>query len=105
MTVFFSPFQMFLLILDQELKVHAFLTCQIVPCLIKLNIYVSFCLFVIFQKGFVEAHTDDGILEVFGLKQGWHTSFVMVELITAKHLAQVLQLADFFLECNVVLTT
>ncbi|KAK1391585.1 diacylglycerol kinase [Heracleum sosnowskyi] len=40
------------------------------------------------KKGFVEAHTDDGILEVFGLKQGWHTSVVMVELITAKHLAQ-----------------
>lgn len=63
----------------------------------KAEYYVSFCYFVIFQNGFVEAHTDDGILEIFGLKQGWHTSFVMVELITAKHLAQVLQLADIFL--------
>lgn len=42
----------------------------------------------IFQKGFVEAHADDGLLEIFGLKQGWHASFVMVELISAKHIAQ-----------------
>jgi len=42
-----------------------------------------------FQKGFVEADVADGLLEIFGLKQGWHASFVMVELISAKHLAQV----------------
>ncbi|XP_024193970.1 diacylglycerol kinase 4 isoform X1 [Rosa chinensis] len=40
------------------------------------------------KKGFVEAHADDGLLEIFGLKQGWHASFVMVELISAKHIAQ-----------------
>ncbi|XP_050119456.1 diacylglycerol kinase 4 [Malus sylvestris] len=40
------------------------------------------------KRGFVEAHADDGLLEVFGLKQGWHASFVMVELISAKHIAQ-----------------
>ncbi|KAL6004378.1 Diacylglycerol kinase 7, partial [Asimina triloba] len=40
------------------------------------------------QRGFVEAHFDDGLLEIFGLKQGWHASFVMVELISANHLAQ-----------------
>ncbi|KAJ8750750.1 hypothetical protein K2173_015931 [Erythroxylum novogranatense] len=40
------------------------------------------------KRGFVEAHADDGLLEIFGLKQGWHTSFVMVELISAKHIAQ-----------------
>lgn len=40
------------------------------------------------KKGFVEAHADDGILEVFGFKQGWHASFVMVDLISAKHIAQ-----------------
>ncbi|PIA28546.1 hypothetical protein AQUCO_06800001v1 [Aquilegia coerulea] len=28
------------------------------------------------------------MLEIFGLKQGWHASFVMVELISAKHIAQ-----------------
>jgi len=39
----------------------------------------------------VEAQADDGLLEIFGLKQGWHASFVMVELISAKHIAQVLQ--------------
>lgn len=42
-----------------------------------------------FQKGFVEAQSDDGLLEIFGLKQGWHASLVMVELISAKHIAQV----------------
>ncbi|CAM8942473.1 unnamed protein product [Rhodiola kirilowii] len=40
------------------------------------------------KRGFVEAHADDGLLEVFGLKQAWHASFVMVELISAKHMAQ-----------------
>ncbi|KAF5198253.1 Diacylglycerol kinase [Thalictrum thalictroides] len=40
------------------------------------------------KKGFVEAHADDGLLEIFGLKQGWHASFVMAELISAKHIAQ-----------------
>ncbi|KAE8668591.1 Diacylglycerol kinase 3 [Hibiscus syriacus] len=40
------------------------------------------------KRGFVEAHVDDGLLEIFCLKQGWHASFVMVELISAKHIAQ-----------------
>ncbi|XP_020578379.1 diacylglycerol kinase 3-like [Phalaenopsis equestris] len=40
------------------------------------------------KRGFVEAHLDDGLLEIFGLKEGWHASVVMVELITAKHIAQ-----------------
>ncbi|KAK4754889.1 hypothetical protein SAY87_008646 [Trapa incisa] len=40
------------------------------------------------KRGFVETHPDDGLLEIFGLKQGWHASFVMVELISAKHIAQ-----------------
>ncbi|PWA88819.1 diacylglycerol kinase 3 [Artemisia annua] len=40
------------------------------------------------KKGFVEANADDGLLEVFGFKHGWHASFVMVELISAKHIAQ-----------------
>lgn len=42
------------------------------------------------QRGFVQAHADDGYLEIFGLKQGWHASMVMAEIITAKHIAQVL---------------
>lgn len=41
------------------------------------------------KRGFVEAHPDDGLLEIFGLKEGWHSSFVMLDLITAMHLAQV----------------
>lgn len=40
------------------------------------------------KRGFVQAHADDGLLEVFGLKHGWHASMVMVELISAKHIAQ-----------------
>lgn len=48
------------------------------------------------QRGFVEAHSDDGLVEIFGLKEGWHASFVMAELIKAKHIAQVLFIAFFF---------
>ncbi|CAK9182806.1 unnamed protein product, partial [Ilex paraguariensis] len=40
------------------------------------------------KRGFVEAQADDGLLEIFGLKHGWHASFVMAELISAKHIAQ-----------------
>ncbi|WVZ94287.1 hypothetical protein U9M48_040193 [Paspalum notatum var. saurae] len=40
------------------------------------------------KRGFVEAQSYDGLLEIFGLKQGWHASLVMVELISAKHIAQ-----------------
>ncbi|KAL3629702.1 hypothetical protein CASFOL_026924 [Castilleja foliolosa] len=40
------------------------------------------------EKGFVEVQADDGLLEVFGFKQGWHASMVMVELISAKHITQ-----------------
>ncbi|KAJ4816505.1 Diacylglycerol kinase [Rhynchospora pubera] len=40
------------------------------------------------KRGFVEAHADDGLLEIFGLKEGWHASFVMAEVIKAKHIAQ-----------------
>ncbi|KAL2490853.1 Diacylglycerol kinase 7 [Abeliophyllum distichum] len=39
-------------------------------------------------RGFVEAHADDGFLEIFGLKHGWHASMVMVELLSVKHIAQ-----------------
>ena len=60
--------------------------------------------FVQMQKGFVEANADDGLLEVFGFKHGWHASFVMVELISAKHIAQVLQilLTPIFLKIKLV---
>ncbi|CAH8274824.1 unnamed protein product [Arabidopsis lyrata] len=40
------------------------------------------------KRGFVEAHCDDGLIEIFGLKQGWHASFVMAQIISAKHIAQ-----------------
>ncbi|GLJ11862.1 hypothetical protein SUGI_0178740 [Cryptomeria japonica] len=40
------------------------------------------------KKGFVKAQVNDGLIEIFGLKDGWHTSFVMVNMITAKHIAQ-----------------
>lgn len=55
-------------------------------------ILISFLLLLKFQKGFVEAHADDGYVEIFGLKHGWHASMVMVELISAKHIAQVFYL-------------
>lgn len=44
------------------------------------------------KKGFVEAKADDGLLEVFGFKHGWHASFVMVDLISAKHIAQATEI-------------
>ncbi|XP_039027436.1 diacylglycerol kinase 4-like [Hibiscus syriacus] len=44
------------------------------------------------KKGFVEANVDDGLLEIFGLKQGWHASFVMADLISAKHIAQAAEI-------------
>lgn len=44
------------------------------------------------KKGFVKAQGHDGLIEIFGLKNGWHTSFVMADLITAKHLAQAVAL-------------
>ena len=51
-----------------------------VGCLLLLLYFL-----VYYQRGFDEAHADDGLLEIFGLKQGWHASFVMVELISTKH--------------------
>jgi len=39
-----------------------------------------------FYKGFVEADAAEGRLEIFGLKQGWRASFVMVDLTTAEHI-------------------
>lgn len=42
------------------------------------------------QRGFIEAQDDDGLLEILGFKQGWHASFVVVELICTRHIAQVL---------------
>ncbi|KAG6504771.1 hypothetical protein ZIOFF_037118 [Zingiber officinale] len=39
-------------------------------------------------RRFYEARADDGLLEIFGLKQGWHASMVMVEIISAVHIAQ-----------------
>ncbi|GJV37780.1 putative reverse transcriptase domain-containing protein [Tanacetum coccineum] len=39
-------------------------------------------------SGFVEAKLDEGLLEIFGFKQGWHASLVMVDLCSAKHIAQ-----------------
>ncbi|KAL1060209.1 hypothetical protein V6Z11_1Z117400 [Gossypium hirsutum] len=29
------------------------------------------------KRGFVEARSDDGLLEIFGLKEGWHASFCL----------------------------
>eukprot|EP00249_Psilotum_nudum_P016816 c25996_g1_i1 orf=364-2484(-) len=40
------------------------------------------------KKGFVEPKSDDTLLEVFGLYDGWHSALVMINLLTAKRLAQ-----------------
>ncbi|THG19166.1 hypothetical protein TEA_026272 [Camellia sinensis var. sinensis] len=46
------------------------------------------------KTGFVGAHVNDGLLEIFGLKQGWQASFVLSDLISAKHIAQEQPLAN-----------
>jgi hypothetical protein len=43
----------------------------------------------ILQKGFILPKSDDGLLEIFGLIDGWHASLVMLSLRSAKRLAQV----------------
>lgn len=40
------------------------------------------------KKGFVQPKPDDGLLEIFGLFDGWHASLVMLSLRSAKRLAQ-----------------
>ncbi|KMZ72445.1 Diacylglycerol kinase [Zostera marina] len=40
------------------------------------------------KRDFVEAHVDDGLIEIVGLKQGWHASFVMSKIISGKHITQ-----------------
>ncbi|KAJ7556698.1 hypothetical protein O6H91_05G094600 [Diphasiastrum complanatum] len=40
------------------------------------------------KKGLVDAKSDDGLLEVFGLRNGWDTAFIMISLLTAKRLCQ-----------------
>ncbi|MCO5593514.1 hypothetical protein L7F22_047528 [Adiantum nelumboides] len=40
------------------------------------------------RKRFVQPRPDDGILEIFGLFDGWHASLVMLSLRSAKRLAQ-----------------
>jgi hypothetical protein len=41
------------------------------------------------QEGFVEAKSDDGLLEIVGFRDGWHTAFVMISVLTAVRLCQV----------------
>lgn len=41
------------------------------------------------QKGFIQPRADDGLLEIFGLFDGWHASLIMLSLRSAKRLAQV----------------
>lgn len=40
------------------------------------------------QNGFVQPKADDGLLEIFGLFDGWHASLVMLNLHSANRLAQ-----------------
>ncbi|CAM6023261.1 unnamed protein product [Sphagnum balticum] len=40
------------------------------------------------KEGFVEAKSDDGLLEIVGFRDGWHTAFVMISVLTAVRLCQ-----------------
>ncbi|GJU59690.1 ATP-NAD kinase-like domain-containing protein [Tanacetum coccineum] len=98
-------------VLDQELKVDGLLPDKVSCCqgvfynyfIIGMDAQVAYGFYhlrnnkpyltqgpISNKNGFVEARADDGVLEVFGFKHGWHASFVMVEHISAKHIAQVL---------------
>jgi hypothetical protein len=100
----YSEFQVWSIVRCHDFLVEVYL----LECRFQvLDAYLDFFLFLVyFQRGYVEAHVDDGLLEIFGLKQGWHASFVMVELISAKHIAQVLHLIQncllFMLLCQVL---
>lgn len=39
--------------------------------------------------GFEPAKPDDGLLEIVGLRDGWHAAFVMISALTAIRLCQV----------------
>jgi len=41
------------------------------------------------QGALEEQRPDDGLLEVMGLKDGWHSAFVLLEVSTAVRLCQV----------------
>lgn len=41
------------------------------------------------QENFVEQRCDDGVLEVMGLRDGWHSAFVLLSVRTAVRLCQV----------------
>lgn len=47
------------------------------------------CLSVRAQSDLEPAQPDDGLLEIVGLRDGWHTAFVMISVITAIRLCQV----------------
>lgn len=40
------------------------------------------------KEGFGEQKCDDGVLEIMGLKDGWHSAFVLLEVSTAVRLCQ-----------------
>lgn len=50
------------------------------------------------QEGLDEQKCDDGLLEIMGLKDGWHSAFVLLEVSTAVRLCQVSALT--FLEVS-----
>lgn len=47
-----------------------------------------------FQMGFEPAKPDDGLLEIVGLRDGWHAAFVMISALTAIRLCQVTTLMN-----------
>ncbi|CAM6126922.1 unnamed protein product [Calypogeia fissa] len=40
------------------------------------------------KEGYMEAKCDDGVLEIVGLKDGWHTAFVLLDWLSAVRLGQ-----------------
>eukprot|EP00246_Nothoceros_aenigmaticus_P013526 TRINITY_DN4715_c0_g1_i1.p1 TRINITY_DN4715_c0_g1~~TRINITY_DN4715_c0_g1_i1.p1 ORF type:complete len:200 (-),score=16.38 TRINITY_DN4715_c0_g1_i1:452-1051(-) len=52
------------------------------------------------KRGFVDAHVDDGLLEVVGLRDGWHAALVMINMLTAIRLTQAHALRLELRGCN-----
>ena len=90
MPVSFLLFLNYLVFVTLYMQVCSIVKCQIEGSLVKvyfsesvgskcrmLNFTLIFFL-VYYQRGYDEAHADDGLLEILSLKQGWHASFVMV---------------------------
>ena len=98
MPVSFLLFLNHLVFVTTYMQVCSTIKCQIDGSLVKVyfsesvgskcwTLTFTLIFLGLLPKRLFEAYADDGLLEIFGLKQGLHASFVMFELISTKHIA------------------